>query len=175
MKALTVRPCSLADANEYVRRYHRHHLPTVGHKFSLAACSEDGAVHGVAITGRPVARNIDDGETLEVNRVCTDGTPNACSCLYGAVRRAARELGYARVVTYTLPEEGGTSLRAAGWSCAGEAGGGAWVRTNGDPRTNAHPLDTKWRWEATERMARPAMRWPFPAETGGQLSLEATP
>lgn len=83
-------------------------------------------VRGVAIVGRPVARNSDNGWTLEVNRVCTDGARNACSMLYGAAWRAAKALGYRRLVTYTLPAEGGASLRAAGWKLIGERGGGNW-------------------------------------------------
>ena len=122
---LTVIPCDLADANAFVKQHHRHHQPVAGHKFSLAVCDEAGAIRGVAIVGRPVARRLDNGWTLEVNRVATDGCSNACSALYGAARRAAFALGYRKLVTYTLPEEGGASLRGAGWRCIGEAGGGA--------------------------------------------------
>jgi hypothetical protein len=117
---MIIRTCSLRDANAYVAQWHRHCRPTVGHKFSLAVVDADGGgIHGVAIVGRPVARGLDDGLTLEVNRVATDGTRNACSMLYGAARRAARELGYARIVTYILESEPGTSLRAAGWRLDG--------------------------------------------------------
>ena len=62
--------------------------------------------------------------TLEVTRLCTDGTKNACSFLYGKAARAAFALGYRRIGTYTLPDEGGASLRAAGWKLIGERGGG---------------------------------------------------
>src|ERR1035441_8056475 len=86
---------------------------------------------GVAIVGRPVARRLDDGETLEVTRLCTDGTPNACSFLYGACRRAAFALGYGRIGTYTLQDEGGASLRAAGWTLIGERSGGNWKNREG--------------------------------------------
>ena len=81
---------------------------------------------GVAICGRPVARQLDDGYTLEVNRLCTDGTPNACSILYAAAYRAARAMGYNRVVTYILDTENGSSLKAAGYTCEGRAGGLEW-------------------------------------------------
>ena len=81
---------------------------------------------GVAIAGRPVARRLDDGLTIEILRVCTDGTYNACSVLYGACARAARAMGYRRVVTYTLESEPGTSLKAAGFKFDGEAGGLSW-------------------------------------------------
>ena len=101
----------------------------------------------VAIVGRPVSRMLDDGNTLEVNRVATDGTKNACSALYGAARRATFALGYTRLVTYTLPEEGGASLRGAGFKLLGEAGGGSWSRTS-RPRVDTAPLQGKFRWEA---------------------------
>ena len=100
----------------------------------------------MAIVGRPVARRLDDGLTLEVNRLATDGTPNACSCLYGAAWRVARELGYRRLVTYILASESRTSLKAACWTCVGEAGGGSWsVPTR--PREDKHPVEKKVRWE----------------------------
>src|SRR5208282_299435 len=89
-------PCELSEANEFVRRHHRHHHPVVGHKFALA-CATNGEVHGVAIVGRPVARMLQDGETLEVVRVATDGFKNACSALYAASWRAARAMGYRRL------------------------------------------------------------------------------
>lgn len=123
--SLEITPISLREANAFVEAYHRHHKPVLGAKFSIAV-SERNAVRGVAIIGRPVARRLDDGWTLEVNRVCTDGTRNACSMLYGAAWRAAKALGYRRLVTYTLPEEGGVSLRASGWMCIGLRGGGNW-------------------------------------------------
>jgi len=99
------------------------------------------------MVGRPVARLLHDGWTAEVLRLCTTGERNACSMLYGASWRAARALGYRRLVTYTLPEEGGASLRAAGWRCIGEAGGGSWSRAE-RPRVDTHPLQAKLRWEA---------------------------
>ena len=110
MAGLTITPISLAEANAFVHEYHRHHDPVPGAKFCIA-CSDDSGVRGVAIVGRPVARMLDDGWTLEVNRCCTDGARNACSILYGAAWRAARALGYRKLITYTLPEEGGASLR----------------------------------------------------------------
>ena len=146
MKDLGIVPCSLIDANAFVRQHHRHHQPVPGHKFSLAVVDGDGTLHGVAIVGRPVARMLDDGLTLEVNRVATDGTPNACSALYGACRRAAFALGYQKLVTYTLPSESGSSLRGAGYRLMGEAGGGSWSRPSRE-RDDDHPLQPKLRWE----------------------------
>lgn len=81
---LFIVPISLPEANEFVKRHHRHHKPVTGHKFSIAVADEQGQVRGVAIVGRPVARALDDGWTLEVTRCCTDGCPNACSALYAA-------------------------------------------------------------------------------------------
>ena len=109
--------------------------------------AHESRVRGVAIVGRPVARMSDNGWTLEVNRCCTDGSKNACSMLYGAAWRAAKALGYKRLVTYTLPEEGGTSLRAAGWKLLGEAGGGSWNRSS-RPRIDTAPTQGKLAWEA---------------------------
>ena len=147
---LTIVPLPLAEANEFVRQHHRHHRPTVGHKFSLGVADDDGVIRGVAIVGRPVARHLDNGLTLEVNRVATDGCSNACSALYGACRRAAFALGYQKLVTYTLATEPGTSLRAAGWKCLGERGrpGGRSWNTTGRPRVDKHPLQMKLIWEA---------------------------
>lgn len=136
----------LSEANDFVDRLHRHHEPVVGHKFSLGAYEGDKLV-GVAIIGRPVARMRDDGDTLEVTRLCTDGTRNACSFLYGAAARAAFALGFHRIGTYTLPSEGGASLRAAGWRLIGQRGGGDWGR-NGRPRSTKHPTEQKLLWEA---------------------------
>ncbi len=142
-------PIDLADANAFVKQYHRHHKPVVGCKFTLAVCSA-GEVVGVAIVGRPVGRHADDGYTLEINRLCTDGTRNACSWLLGRVRRVAGAMGYRRVLTYTLPEEGGASLKAAGYRLvSATAGGGSWHTPNsGRPRVDKHPLQAKFKWEA---------------------------
>jgi len=111
---LRIRPVTFADAKQFVSDHHRHNKPPVGHKFSVGV-EQDGKLCGVAMAGRPVARALDDGKTLEVNRTCTDGTPNANSMLYGAVWRAAKAMGYERCVTYTQADEAGASLRAAGW------------------------------------------------------------
>lgn len=111
---LTLIPITLAVANAFVAGHHRHHQPVVGHKYSIG-CSANGALVGVVIVGRPVSRYLDDGATLEVTRLCTDGTPNACSILYAAAARAAKAMGYSRIITYTLDTESGASLRAVGW------------------------------------------------------------
>ena len=118
---LHVRPIHLKEANEFVRNYHRHNLPTVGGKFAVA-CYEGKRLCGVAICGRPTARKADDGQTLEIYRNCTDGTKNACSKLYGACVRIAKEMGYAKVITYILESENGASVKASNFICEGKAG-----------------------------------------------------
>lgn len=113
---LTVVPLTQrAAAAGFVAEHHRHHEPPRGHKFSIGVCDDDGILRGVAMIGRPIARHLDDGLTAEVNRTCTDGTPNANSALYGAAWRIASAMGYRRLVTYTQEGEPGTSLTAAGW------------------------------------------------------------
>ena len=152
--SLEIRPIILREANAYVAAHHRHNLPTNGHKWSLA-CYDGDRLCGVAIAGQPVARNLDDGTTIEVRRVCTDGTYNACSKLYGACSRIAKEMGYKRIVTYTLQSEPGTSLKASGWKYDGEAGGGSW-NVPSRPREDTqitlfgeikkYPTEKKVRW-----------------------------
>lgn len=143
---LRIVPLTLAEGNQFVRLHHRHHKPVVGCKFVIGAADEVGEVRGVALVGRPVSRMLDDGYTLEVNRVATDGAMNCCSLLYGAAWRAGRAMGYRRMVTYTLPKEGGGALRAAGWRLIGQAGGGEWGNAK-RPRVTLHP-ELKLRWEA---------------------------
>lgn len=142
---LTLIPVSLAQANEFVRQHHRHHKPVAGHKFSIG-CAENGRLCAVAIVGRPVSRYLDDGFTLEVNRLCSDGTKNACSILYAAAARAARAMGYRKIITYTLDTESGASLRAAGWTNAGLAGGKAWTGSR-RPAQPLYPAQMKYRYE----------------------------
>ncbi len=108
-------PISLKIARQFVKDHHRHNKPPVGHKFSIGLELDWGLLVGVASAGRPVARHFDDGLTLEVNRTCVVGTPNANSMLYGAVWRAAKAMGYKRCITYTQHGESGSSLRGAGW------------------------------------------------------------
>ena len=142
---LRLKPISLRDANEYVRQHHRHHKPVAGHKFSIG-CEADGELVGVIIAGRPVSRYLDDGFTLEVTRLCTNGAKNACSFLYGAAARAAAAMGYKRIITYTLESENGASLRASGWICQGKAGGLRWTGKR-QPKEDQYPAQMKLRYE----------------------------
>jgi hypothetical protein len=116
----TVIPVSLAQANAFVDQHHRHHTSLRFHKYSIGAAKHQKLV-GVCIVNRPVNLSMDDGITLEVARLCTDGTPNACSFLLSRAARAAKALGYRRIQTYTLAEEvmksRGASLWGAGWLC----------------------------------------------------------
>jgi hypothetical protein len=142
---LAVVPLDFDTAAEFVRAHHRHHTPPVGHKFSLGAMLGETLV-GVVIVGRPVARRRDDGWTLEVTRLCTDGTKNACSFLYGAAARAAFALGYRRIGTYILKSEPGSSLKAAGWKLIGETPGKSWSVPS-RPRADKHPIEPKLLFE----------------------------
>lgn len=130
---LTIRPISIREANEYVELHHRHHGRRVGCRFAIA-CYEDDVLHGVAICANPVARNSDDGLTLEVARLCTDGTRNACSILYGACARIAKEMGFKKIQTFILESEPGTTLKASGWKSEGIHGATSWSGT-GSKRT----------------------------------------
>lgn len=140
-------PISLRDAHEVVRRLHRHHKPSRGGKFAIGLADDD-TIRGVAIVGRPVARLADDGFTAEVTRLATDGIKNGCSLLYAACWRAARAMGYRKLITYILSSEAGTSVTAAGWKRIGECGGGSWNR-NSRPRVDQHPTQQKIRFEVT--------------------------
>lgn len=139
-------PISYPEACAFIAQHHRHHIPPQGWKFGIAVARNDQIV-GVITIGRPVARLLDNGLTLEVTRCCTDGTKNAASMLYGAAWRAAKALGYTRLITYTLAEEPGTSLRAAGWRDLYQSQGGTWHRS-GRPRVDTHPTGQKTLWEA---------------------------
>ena len=139
-------PVELSEANAFVSKHHRHHGKVVGHKFSIGAALGE-AIVGVVIVGRPVARRRDDGVTLEVTRLATDGTRNACSFLYGAAARATFALGYNRIGTFILKTEPGTSLAAAGWKMIGETPGRSW-NVPSRPRVDTHPLQGRLLFEA---------------------------
>ncbi len=145
---LTICPMTLKEAKAFVTAHHRHHPAPQGGLFAIGL-SDGAQVVGVAIVGRPVARMLQDEWTAEVIRTCLlDGTPNGNSMLYGACWRAARAMGYRRLVTYTLTSESGVSLRAAGWRVVGEVRGRSW-HCPSRPRVDRHPLQDKIRWEVT--------------------------
>lgn len=146
---LYIVPVILREAQKFVGEEHRHHPPPHAHKFSIGVEDVFGTLHGVAIAARPKARMLDAYAVLEVVRLATDGTPNACSVLYGAVARAGVAMGYRRhnIITYILGSEPGTSLMAAGWWRDVETAGGTWSR-DGREREDKHPLESKVRWRA---------------------------
>lgn len=137
-------PISLKCANQYVTDYHRHHKAVAGCKFCIGLQGYGGGLIGVAICGRPISRHLDDGRTLEINRLCTNGARNACSRLYGACVRIARDMGYKKIITYILQSENGASLKASNFTCEGVAGGKIW--TGSRRRDNGVPKELKQRW-----------------------------
>ena len=141
---MNLKPITLKEANTFVQEHHRHHGPTVGHKFSIGA-EQNGVLVGVVIVGRPVARGLDDGYTAEVTRLCTDGTWNACSFLYSAAAKTAKAMGYRRIITYILSSENGASLKASGWKIDGRVRGRSWD-CKSRPREPKAPTCDKTRW-----------------------------
>lgn len=139
---LRIRPCELRDANEFIEKLHRHHKPVVGHRFSISVWSFD-TIHGVAVVGRPTARMTNHRTVVEVTRLCTDGTKNACSMLYSAAARIAKEMGYTTIQTFILESEPGTSLLAAGWAIDGLSKGGDWNRPSRGGRRTDQPMGKK--------------------------------
>ena len=145
---LKITPTNFKEDNQFDSEKHRHHKPIkTGYKFCIAI-SDTKKIRGVAIVGIPVSRHLMDGWTLEVRRVCTDGVKNGCSMLYGACWRICKELGYRKLITYTLITESGASLKGAGWNLIGKRGGGTWDRKL-RPRVDLHPLQRKLLWEQT--------------------------
>ena len=143
MGKLRIIPCTYRFACDYVNQYHRHHNAPVGCKFCIAV-SDGKDIHGVAICGRPVSRHLDNGFTCEVLRVCTDGTKNACSMLYGACCRIAKNMGYTDMLTYTLASENGASLKASGFTNEGIAGGLHWTGVRDKNQDIPHEYKTRW-------------------------------
>lgn len=108
MSDLRIVPITLEEANAFVRQFHRHHAPVVGHRWSIGLCNGTGLC-GVAICGRPKARMLPKGSLLEINRLATDGTKNACSKLYGTCAAIAKLMGFSDIETAILESESGVS------------------------------------------------------------------
>lgn len=152
---MEIRPISLAQANAFIIDKHRHHDKVQGHKFSIACYKGDKLV-GVATVGRPVSRRLDNGQVLEVTRLCTDGTYNACSMLYSRCAKICKDMGYKKIITYILDTENGSSLKASGWRCEEKsAGGGSWSCQSRPRETTVinlfgektkYPINKKQRW-----------------------------
>lgn len=152
--SLRVRPVTFKEACDFVRALHRHNKPPQGHKFSIAVES-NGQIVGVAMVGRPISRHFDNGLTADVNRTCTDGSKNANSMLYGAAWKAAKAMGYTRLITYTQADETGASLRAVGWIKVREfAAYNDWKRSDREQTPQqleipVHSSSTRVLWEIT--------------------------
>lgn len=142
--SLNIVPITYREASAFVNAHHRHHSASQGCKFCIGCTDAEGSLVGVAMCGRPVARFLDDGFTLEINRVRTDGTRNACSKLYGACVRIAQCMGYKKIITYTLKSESGCSVKASGFINEGDAGGINW--TGSRNRNQKIPKEMKIRW-----------------------------
>ena len=139
-----------ASLFQAVDRHHRHHKAPQGWKFGVAVFNGRVRV-GVATVGRPVSRVLDDGDRLEVTRVCTFGPSalrfNAASKLYAAAGKRARAMGYQLLLTYTLDGiESGHSLQASGWTVTRRTDGGSWS-CDSRPRIDKAPTSPKVRWE----------------------------
>jgi hypothetical protein len=136
-------PITFAYAKQFIKEYHRHNPNVIGCKFCIGLQGDDGIV-GVAVCGRPVSRFLDDGLTIEINRVCTNGVANGCSMLYGACCRIAKEMGYKRAITYTLQSETGSSVKASNFVCDGEAGGTHWTGKRNRGQNIPNELKNRW-------------------------------
>lgn len=147
-------PISFREAKQYVAAHHRHNEPPRGHKFSIGL-RRDGELVGVVMASRPVARGSDDGMTVEIIRLTTMGDRNACSRLYAAACRAAAAMGYRRAITYTLEEEAGSSVRAAGFRADGMTKGGEWTPMEGMLRSHEKPQ----LWGPPKMPTGPKRRW----------------
>ncbi len=172
---LSIVPCTVDQANAVVALWHRHHQPTQGGRWALAVADEQGTVRGVAIVGRPVARELQDGWTVEVTRNCCDGCRNAPSMLYAAAWDVARGLGWRRMVTYLLASESGASLKALreqGWRPVATVKGRSWD-CPGRRRVDKHPTVDKVCWEVTtsDYDRAPALTWPTPMPEAAQIEM----
>jgi hypothetical protein len=148
-------PVNIGDARAFVDRHHRHHRAPLSGLFAIGCAMQDGSafcqccggIVGVVIVGRPVARALDDEWTCEITRLaCFPEARNAPSFLYRSAWRAARAMGYRKLVTYTLASEPGSSLLGAGFISVAEVRGRSW-HTPSRPRIDKHPTEDKIRWE----------------------------
>lgn len=140
---MEIRPITFKEACSFISEHHRHHRPTIGCKFCIGLFDEEKMV-GCAVCGRPVSRYLDNGLTCEINRLCTDGTKNACSMLYGACCRIAKEMGYEKIITYILESENGASLKASNFTCDGIAGKPHWTGSRNKGQNIPSEYKTRW-------------------------------
>ena len=159
---MEIRPLTFREACQFIDQNHRHHRPSVGCKFCIGLY-DDKKLIGCAICGRPVSRHLDNGLTCEITRLCTDGTRNACSMLYGACCRTAKAMGYKSIITYILASENGASLKASGFSCEGAAGGTHWTGVRNKGQDIPSEMKTRWRRDLVkEKPAKEVV--PMPAQ-----------
>jgi hypothetical protein len=173
--ALFIVPIDLDEANALVGRWHRHHQPVLGHRFSIGIADGAGELHGAVIGGRPVARRTDLRRIAEVTRLVTDGTKNACSMLYAAAARCAKAQGFERIQTFILDSETGVSLRAAGWTYDGPSSGGSWFREANPSHSSPvdrHPTTPKGRWSKPLNPPRPVIVLETADESQPTLGLD---
>jgi hypothetical protein len=140
--SLRIIPTTLDQANAFVKEFHRHHAPVVGHRWSIGVRNDSGLC-GVAICGRPKARMLSQTDLIEINRLATDGTKNACSKLYATCAAIAKLMGFGDIETAILESEPGTSLRAAGFEFRRMTDGGDWNRPSRGNRRTDQPMCRK--------------------------------
>ncbi len=140
---MNIIPIPFRIAKQFISNNHRHNPNVVGCKFAIGI-EEENELIGVAVCGRPVSRYLDDGRTLEINRVCTTGKKNSCSMLYGACCRIAKEMGYKKIITYTLKSEPGSSVKASNFICDGEAGGTHWTGKRNKGQNIPNEMKVRW-------------------------------
>lgn len=141
---MKISPISYKEASVFINLNHRHHSAPQGCKFCISIIDDMNNIHGVAICGRPVSRYLDDGKTIEIVRLCTDGSKNACSMLYGACCRISKCMGYQKAITYILESENGASLKASNFICEGKAGGTHWTGKRDRGQDIPHEMKTVW-------------------------------
>lgn len=140
---------SRACSHQLVR--HRHCSFT---QRSQRYCSEDGfgfVTPDTVDSGR-FANDMEDikdwYEEYQNNGVPNEDAryvlPNACSMLYGACCRIAKEMGYKLIITYILKSENGASLKASNFTCDGVAGGTHWTGKRNRGQEIPHEMKTRW-------------------------------
>lgn len=147
-------PLDLKTANEFVTKHHRHNRKVTGHKFSIGL-EKDGQLIGVAIAGRPVARLLDNGKTIEITRVCVKPQQkNACSKLLARMKQLCQLMGYQKIITYTLQKESQSSLKAIRARIVANVKPSKW---DSPSRPAIHqPVydEPKYRWELNDENVR---------------------
>ena len=146
MKHYKFAPIELKDANRFIAQFHRHNKPVVRAKFQIGLMKDEELI-GVGIVGRPIARMLSNGKTVEVLRTCIkEGHPNACSMMYARLKQISHLLGFEKVITYTLQKESQSSLKALGASIVAEVKPQDWDRKNRHRISQPVYQEPKYRW-----------------------------